>query len=136
MFFAPLLAAVVGSGGGYAVPAGPVASSISEADRPVADRAAAALASLEDGSLDPALLTPAFREQFSKDVVAADASFLRGRGAPKQMSILQRDDQGTRTRYTFVVTFNDNNSLSYTIGINKASNLIDALYFRPYNTPQ
>ena len=135
--FAPIvIAAAVGHGGIYPGENGPVPQAVSDVDQPIADRAQAALASLEGGTLDPTLLTPSFRQEFTKDVIAADASFLKGRGAPTQFLILQRDDQGTRTRYTFVIGFKDGNWLSYTLGINKTSDLIDALYFRPANPPQ
>ena len=133
--FAPLLAAALGSGAIVPGINGAVPGGISDEDQPIVQRAQSALESLEAGILDPALLTPAFREQFTAGVIASDASFLKGRGAPTRWYGLQRDDAGTRIRYTFVVVFKDQNSLAYTFGINKSSNLIDALYFRPYNTP-
>ena len=134
--FAPLLAAAVGNGSVGVVPFdGPAPTAVSDADRPVASRAESALEALAAGTLDSSLLAPSFRGQFTTNVAAADRSFLKGRGDPKRFLFLQKNDSGESVRYVFVASWGDGASLAYTFGLNKTSDLVDTLYFRPYTSP-
>jgi hypothetical protein len=108
------------------------------AAEPATDRALAMklaekiIMQVQGGKVDRTLLTPAFGEDLTDAVVANDASFLNGRGKAKIAGLLQRNDLGDDIRYVFLVTFDDG-AVALTFGIDKSTNLIDALYFRPAN---
>jgi hypothetical protein len=131
-FFPPLLGLLVAA----ATPGVPVfAQSAPEStnDTAVATKLATKLImQVQSGKVDRALLTPAFSEDLSDSVVANYAGFLNDRGKAKIAGLLQRNDLGDDIRYVFLVTF-DNGAVACTFGIDKSTNLIDALYFRPAN---
>jgi hypothetical protein len=132
--FAPLLAAVLASTEG--VPQyDPQATAITGADKTVAKRALEALGAIEGGSLDRSVLTPAFRNEFTDAVLASDTGIVKGLGAPKRFLLQQKNDLGDSIRYVFVAAWDGGLALSYSFGIDKSSDLIDALYFRPANNP-
>ena len=106
-------------------------------DTAAADRAKDLITQIQTGKIDRSQLTPAFSEVFTAGAVATDAAYLAGRGKPASFALVQRSDVTTDTssdvRYVFIASFEDG-SLSYTFGVDKATGLIDALYFRPFRT--
>ena len=96
---------------------------------PVADRARELIKEIQNGKVDRTLLSPAFNDAFTNDVIATDANLLGGRGKPARFELLERSDAGDDLRYVFVAGWNDG-AVNYTFGIDKASGLIDACYFR------
>jgi hypothetical protein len=134
VLFAPLLAAALASTQG--VPQyDPQATAVTGADKPVAKRALEVLSAIEGGSLDRSLLTPAFRTEFTDAVLASDNGIVKGLGPPKRFLLQQKNDLGDSVRYVFVAAWDGGLALSYSFGIDKSNNLINALYFRPANDP-
>ena len=95
----------------------------------VADRAKQLIKEIQDGKVDRTLLTPAFSDTFTSGAIAGDATFLGGRGKPTHFGLLSRSDVGDDVRYVFLASWSDG-AINYTFGIDKATGLIDACYFR------
>jgi hypothetical protein len=106
-------------------------SAIAEGDKPVPERAADVFASIGAGHIDRTLLTPGFSALFTDATLANDASIIATRGEPKSMTLTARNDSGSAVRYVFLVVWKDRNAVSFTLGIDKATNRIDALYLLP-----
>jgi hypothetical protein len=129
-FFAPLLGLLV------AVTTSGIPALADPAPANESDTAAAAklvqklIAQIQTGKVDRSMLTPAFSEDLTDSVVASYAGFLNGRGKPKLAGLLQRNDLGDDVRYVYLINFDDG-AVACTFGVDKSSNLVDALYFRP-----
>jgi len=131
-FFAPLLGLLV------AAAAPPIATFADAPEATANDSATAAklatklIGQIAGGKIDRTLLTPAFNEELTDSIVASYAGFLSGRGKPKLAGQIGRTDLGDDIRYVYLITFDDG-AVACTFGIDKSTNLIDALYFRPAN---
>ena len=131
-FFAPLLGLLVAAGAPAVVTLADTPEATESDSAAAAKLATKLIGQIAGGKIARTLLTPAFSEELTDSVVASYAGFLGGRGKPRIAGQLGRTDLGDDIRYVYLITFDDG-AVACTFGIDKSSNLIDALYFRPAN---